>query len=411
MVACSSPEATTATTSPPVSTTTTTTAVVDPLDEHLDWFLTVLNGAEVSAAEYEARFDEAFRQAVPYEDALLPIVADLQVAGPYELGETNRRSATGLDAIVTSSDSIRFLVVLDINDRNRIVGLLVQPADPPVLENPPQTLAEAASRLGEFGEASLLAAEVLDGACVPIEAVNAEKPVPIGSAFKLYVLGALADAIEAGAFAWTDEITITEELKSVPSGELQNRPTGSAVTVREAAELMISISDNTGTDLLIDLVGRDNVEAAQATYGHTQPALNIPFLTTREWAILKLGTEEQREEYLAAEETTRRQILESFENVLASSISGAFLDPIAPDRLEWFASLNDLCTAHIRLQERARVPGLEPVAEILALNPGIPTARWDYIAFKGGSEPGLVTTTWLVREESASSSSGRRSWT
>ncbi|MFN2487263.1 MAG: serine hydrolase, partial [Acidimicrobiia bacterium] len=164
-------------------------------------------------------------------------------------------------------------------------------------------------------------------------------------------------------------------------------------------ELMISISDNTATDLLIDLLGRNVVEAAQTAYGHTQPGLNAPFLTTREWAILKLGPEQQREDYLNADEAGRRAILDGLADVPASSLAGeAFLQPIVPDRLEWFASLNDLCAVHVRLQEKAQVSGLEPVAEILSLNPGIPSETWDYIGFKGGSEPGLVATSWLVTE-------------
>ena len=188
----SSPVATTSEADSPSTTT------ADALTEHLEWFLSVINGAEVSAAEYEQRFDESFRQAVPYEGSLLPIVTELQAGAPYELGEVNRRSTTGLDAIVTAADSTRLVVVLDIDQQDRIVGLLMQPADPPVLENPPQTIVEAIERLDELGQASLLAAEIVDGACVPIEAANAAAPVPIGSAFKLYVLGALADAIERG---------------------------------------------------------------------------------------------------------------------------------------------------------------------------------------------------------------------
>lgn len=237
--------------------------------------------------------------------------------------------------------------------------------------------------------------------CQPIHAVEAERPVPLGSAFKLYVLGAVADAVAAGDMAWTDQIVITDELKSVPSGVLQDREDGSTTTVREAAELMISISDNTATDLLINLVGRERVEQKQAAYGHSQPALNIPFLTTREWAVMKLGpgAEELRAGYLAADEAGRRAILSDIADVRADSLAGAaFLNPIEPDRLEWFGSLLDLCAVHVRLQERAQEPSLEPVAEILSLNPGVPSEGWDYIAFKGGSEPGLITASWLVRD-------------
>lgn len=111
------------------------------------------------------------------------------------------------------------------------------------------------------------------------------------------------------------------------------------------------------------------------------------------------GAEELRAGYLAADEAGRRAILSDIADVRADSLAGsAFLNPIDPDRLEWFGSLLDLCAVHIRLQEKAREPGLEPLAEILSLNPGVPSEGWDYIAFKGGSEPGLVTASWLVRD-------------
>lgn len=398
--ACSaSTTATTTVTSTTATTASSSTAVADGLTAQLDWFMAVLNGAEMSAEEYELRFESGFREAVPYETSIIPIVADLQAAGPYELVEINRRSASGLDAVITSADSTRFVVVLDIDTNDQITGLLVQPADLPTLEDPPATLEEAATRLATYGEASMLAAEVVGGECVPIHAVEAERPVSLGSAFKLYVLGAVADGVAAGDLTWTDQIVITDEMKSVPSGVLQDREDGSITTVREAAELMISISDNTATDLLINLVGREKVEQAQATFGHSRPELNIPFMTTREWAVLKLGAEELRAEYLAADVAGKRAILSDLAGVRADSLAAAaFLDPIEPDRLEWFGSLFDLCTVHLRLQEKAQEPGLEPVAEILSLNPGIPSEKWDYIAFKGGSEPGLVTASWLVRD-------------
>ena len=383
------------------SATSTTLAVADALTSQLEWFMGILNGAQLGVEEYENRFESGFREALPYETAIVPIVTDLQAAGPYELVEIARRSDSGLDALITSANSTRFVVSLDLDANGQIVGLLVQPADIPTLENPPANLDEAAVSLASYGEASMLAAEVVGNECVPIHAVEAERPVPLGSAFKLYVLGAVAEAVAAGDLAWTDQIVITDELKSVPSGVLQDREDGSTTTVREAAELMISISDNTATDLLINLIGREKVEQAQATFGHTRPELNTPFMTTREWAVLKIGAgaEELRAEYLAADEAGKRAILSDLADVRADSlVAAAFLDPIEPDRLEWFGSLFDLCIVHVELQERAEEPGLEPVAEILSLNPGVPSENWDYIAFKGGSEPGLVTASWLVRD-------------
>lgn len=78
--ACSATTTTTNTVRSTVSTTPQTdsssTTTADALTEHLEWFLSVINGVEVSAAEYEKRFDESFRQAVSYEGPLLPIVTD-----------------------------------------------------------------------------------------------------------------------------------------------------------------------------------------------------------------------------------------------------------------------------------------------------------------------------------------------
>ena len=416
VVACDSAEDATPTGTATEASTPSTTATAietplatatpagesDALASQLEWFLGVLDGGELTTGEYDARFDESFRNAVPFEEGMLPTLQALQAAAPYEVVEQQQRSDTGLNALIQAADGTQLVLTLDVGPDGRIVGLLVEPAEIPTLENPPQSYEEAVTQLNEMGATSLLAAEVVGGECMPIHAENVDSPVPLGSVFKLYVLGALADAIAAGDVAWTDEIVITEELKSIPSGELQLRPAGSTTTVREAAELMISISDNTATDLRINLLGRERVEEAQAEYGHSQPDLNVPFLTTREFAVLKLGPDAEtlREEYVNADEGRRREILEEIAAVPASSLDAlAFTEPVAPDSIEWFASLEDICAAHVRLQERAQEPGLEPIAEILALNPGLPSDRWAYMAFKGGSEPGLLATSWLVRAE------------
>jgi hypothetical protein len=41
---------------------------------------------------------------------------------------------------------------------------------------------------------------------------------------------------------------------------------------------------------------------------------------------------------------------------------------------------------------------LAPIRRILAQNPGIAFDKktWPYVAFKGGSEPGVLSLTWLL---------------
>ena len=67
--------------------------------------------------------------------------------------------------------------------------------------------------------------------------------------------------------------------------------------------------------------------------------------------------------------------------------------------IEWFASPADLARAIGLLVAQSRRPGLGPVSQILAINPGIPfdPATWPYVAYKGGSEPGVISTTWYLR--------------
>src|SRR5207249_4798791 len=109
---------------------------------------------------------------------------------------------------------------------------------------------------------------------------------PLGSMFKVYVLGAVSKKIKAGGLTWDTPLTITADVKSLPSGRLQDRPDGSTVTVREAAKLMISISDNTAADLLARTVGREAVQEQVKAWGG-QVAKNTPFLTTRELFLIK----------------------------------------------------------------------------------------------------------------------------
>src|SRR5699024_5109109 len=116
--------------------------------------------------------------------------------------------------------------------------------------------------------------------CTTVHASDAaQEPAPSGSVFKLLVLSAVIEAVEAGELTWDDELTITPAVKSLPSGQLQDHPDGSTVPVREAATLMISISDNTATDLLMEKVGPERLAASLARVSD-EPDRLTPLLTT-----------------------------------------------------------------------------------------------------------------------------------
>jgi hypothetical protein len=371
------------------------------IEDHLAWFLTLLNGADVAAETYEARFAQVFRDQVPFPDFTLLI--DQITAGTtgWSVVDTETSGATNLVVLIAPAGGepvLRFLLNIDADQR--LDGLFLQPSEPPVLDDPPESYDEAFDQLAALGTAGVAVAETTGGSCSPVAETLSGMPLPLGSMFKLYVLGAVADAVASGDITWEDPVTLDESNYSLPGGITQNAEPGSTLTVSELAQRMIEISDNTATDHLIALVGRQAVEAVQAGMGHSDPSLNMPFLTTRELFQLKVGDSSALDSYGGADAEARRQILDDLASEPLPDLSAAvgFTEPTAVLSAEWFASPLDLCEAWRHLSGRAAEPGLEPLVEIATANPGVPdeTGTWDQIWFKGGSEPSVLGMSWYL---------------
>jgi beta-lactamase class A len=227
--------------------------------------------------------------------------------------------------------------------------------------------------------------------------------MPIGSSFKFYVLGALSMQIEEGILDWEQLVAIVDEHKSVPGGDLRYVPNGTEFTLRYLAERMMQKSDNTATDALIYLVGREKVEEAMSIMGHHDPSLNIPLFTTREFAFMKLVVPtEELDAYFASTVEERRQYLTdvvaklSYEDLIAAADKQTA--PINLFGLEWFATRYDLANAVAFLWAQSQKEGLRPVAEVIALETQLTFDGevWPYVGFKGGSELGMLSGTWLL---------------
>ncbi|WP_370325001.1 serine hydrolase [Euzebya sp.] len=388
----------------PVTEAPTGTASEDPgaadtgaVDSQLAFVLGVLDGAEVDRETYDERFAQVFTDQLPFEQ-FAATLDQVTALAPFTLGEERSRDGSGLVVEATASDGTELVITLHVDAEGRIDGLLLSPGEPPTLDEPVTSLQDAVDRLAAMGQLHLAASTVEGTTCTTDVGVAADQPAPIGSAFKLYVLAAVVDAVDAGELAWTDSVELAESDKSLPSGVLQDRPAGSPVSIAEAAELMISISDNTATDLLIRAVGRDAVEAAQAAYGHADPSLNTPFPTTRELFVLKAADPEVQQAWVDGDETTRRAVLDDLAGEPLPPVTTFTGDPVRPAEIEWFASPEDLCRVLAALHVRFDDPGMAPLRGILTTNPGIPDeeGRWEEILFKGGSEPGVVAGAFLV---------------
>jgi hypothetical protein len=118
---------------------------------------------------------------------------------------------------------------------------------------------------------------------------------------------------------------------------------------------------------------------------------------------LKLGPDRTLpDRYTAADEATRRAMLApggavatAAPNLLAASL---WRIPFHIEDVEWFASTADLCRVMADLHRLEQLPGLEPLGRILRINPGLQfdSRAWRSVAYKGGSEPGVLNMTWLL---------------
>ena len=406
-VACSSPGAPAG---PATSTASTgpAKAVIPPdtpAGAQLRWLIAAVAHLPMSDAQVRAHFDAAFLAQVG--PAMLNQA--LQGATDVKLLSIQVSEPSSLIAIVSTSGVLpRAQVALTVDSQGLISGLRISPA---TIAPTPATWAGVDAALRSVApQVRLLVANVSNGSCQPVHSINSAAAAPLGSLFKLYVLDALSSAVASGQVRWNQLLTVTARLKSLPSGQLQNEPDGTQISVQDTAAKMISISDNTAANMLINLVGRPAAEAALTMTGMADPALDRPFLTTRELFILKLDQwPALANRYIAANEAGRQALLASTVDpapLPALAAAQAWTKPRDINSLEWFASADDICRAYTSLAALARRPGLSPIGQVLSLNDGglqLDPAQWKTTWFKGGSEPGVLTLAYLATTQTGQS--------
>lgn len=364
-----------------------------------------------------AKLEEVFKSLAAEQGNLVPVRIDDQKGENSLVVRAAGRPGTPL-----------LQVLLTLNEQGKIVGLLFRPApsDEPPLKNwtdfddrlraLPGVLTFAAYqvRLLDAGDPST-APKLAE-----VHTFNPDARLAIGSTFKLYVLGALAEAVQTGKARWDEPLAITDQFKSLPSGKMQNEAPGTEFPLSTYADLMISISDNTATDHLIHRIGRENVEAYMSQH-HGVPKRNRPFLTTREMFALRLKPDPTLvKRWKMVDEATRRDMLRPDDMMRPTRPMGvshnpgevaawqldlkaaeSWKSPRDIDSIEWFATAEECCRVMADLARRERIPGMEAIGHALRLNPGLPIdkARWPKIAFKGGSEPGVMNLTWLLTRD------------
>jgi beta-lactamase class A len=98
-------------------------------------------------------------------------------------------------------------------------------------------------------------------------AYNADDQFPMASTYKVPILVTLYRQAEAGRFSMDDRVPITDADRRLGSGLSMHMRPGLNPTIYDLAMLMITISDNEATDLLLQKVGAENVTSTMRQLG------------------------------------------------------------------------------------------------------------------------------------------------
>jgi beta-lactamase class A len=125
--------------------------------------------------------------------------------------------------------------------------------------------------------------------------VGSDTPVVLASVFKVPVAVELANQFEAGVLHPTQRVVVPATGRTSGGTGLSALVDPVEMSLRDVAQLMISVSDNAATDIVVDRVGRDNVNSTMRQLGLEQTVLegDCAFLLGRLVDDLQLNDQER----------------------------------------------------------------------------------------------------------------------
>ncbi len=242
--------------------------------------------------------------------------------------------------------------------------------------------------------------------CMPVTQRSSSTPRGTGSIFKTWVLGAVASDVADGVLDRNDPIPL-DASEFALGGTINSEPVGTIFTLQEMATLMMVISDNTATDHLHELVGRELVGDIVQQYGVADPDILLPFLSVSEQFHLFFSFPfTQSLAYVTGTEAFQQQFLNT--QIVPLGPTVPLTQPFFHESLltegAWSASPMDICNTLAGLRSTPATNGaFELVDEAMgfqAAQPGIRN-QWDRVWYKGGSLSSgngfhVLTHAWLL---------------
>ena len=192
--------------------------------------------------------------------------------------------------------------------------------------------------------------------------------MPTASLIKVPILIALYQAVEDGRISLGDRITSGDEHRFPGSGVLQRMSSGVEMSVRDAAVLMIIISDNVATNMVADLVGHDFINEQQRRMGLEKTTIH------ERWSEKLVGLDVRKTWVSTAAEIARN------------------LEIIARHEAVSEASSEDMLRIMRRNDYRHELSRELPWSEMNTLA----NYKQNWVAEKGGASPGGIRTSGAI---------------
>ena len=165
-----------------------------------------------------------------------------------------RIQKTQLSGLCVSVCAVLFLLCSHATAQQRVAGNSLD--------------SDIKTKLASFkGKVSLFAKNLDTGETY---ALGADDRVRTASTIKIAVMVEAFARVAEGKAKWTQELVLTKAARYSGSGVLPELADGLKLTLRDAVNLMMVVSDNTATNLVLDYLSTDAVNARMDSLGFKQ---------------------------------------------------------------------------------------------------------------------------------------------
>ncbi|MDP7578783.1 MAG: serine hydrolase [SAR202 cluster bacterium] len=208
---------------------------------------------------------------------------------------------------------------------------------------------------------------------------------PPASTFKVPILAELYRQVDDGIIDTQRRVELTDADRSPGSGVLKEMANGLRLSIHDLAMLMIIISDNTATDILYNLIGRERLNDTMRDLGLTETKLPM---SCREMLYSMFGVSTNDISLGNAQVTTRlarQEILpnaagfsEDLGNVSSPSDMMRLLEVIYTGGMHSSKSRDEMMNILDHQQQNTIIPADLPLGTIVAHKTGgVPSVRCD----------------------------------